>query len=243
MVDFVDGATTCSSARRSSRAGSTFRAPTRCSSTAPTCFGLAQLYQLRGRIGRAQRARVLLPHRPRGDQDDRRGAKKRLAVLQRFTELGAGFQIASHDLEIRGAGDLLGAEQSGAIAAVGFETYTPMLEEAVAELRGEPITGARSRALLRRPRASSPTTTCPTSASVSTFYRRLAGARRGRRARDARRDGGPLRRAARRGAAPRGHHDRQEPGCAGSARSATSWGRRGWCCRCAATRRSIRPRC
>jgi transcription-repair coupling factor (superfamily II helicase) len=55
-------------------------------------------------------------------------AKKRLAVLQRFTELGAGFNIASHDLEIRGAGDLLGAKQSGAIAAVGFETYTAMLE-------------------------------------------------------------------------------------------------------------------
>jgi transcription-repair coupling factor (superfamily II helicase) len=66
-------------------------------------------------------------------------AKQRLQVLQRFTELGAGFQIASHDLEIRGAGDLLGAEQSGHIAAVGFETYARILEEAVAELRGEAI--------------------------------------------------------------------------------------------------------
>jgi transcription-repair coupling factor (superfamily II helicase) len=66
-------------------------------------------------------------------------AKQRLAVLQRFSELGAGFQIASHDLEIRGAGDLLGARQSGTIAHVGFELYTRMLEEAVAELRGQPI--------------------------------------------------------------------------------------------------------
>jgi transcription-repair coupling factor (superfamily II helicase) len=101
-------------------------------------FGLAQLYQLRGRIGRSRERAfcyLLIPPEETLGSD----AKKRLAVLQRFTELGAGFQIASHDLEIRGAGDLLGAKQSGAIAAVGFETYTAMLEEAVASLKGEPI--------------------------------------------------------------------------------------------------------
>src|SRR5262249_25469566 len=82
-------------------------------------FGLAQLYQLRGRICRARERAfcyLLIPPAQALGSD----AKKRLAVLQRFSELGAGFQIASHDLEIRGAGDLLGAKQSGAIAAVGF---------------------------------------------------------------------------------------------------------------------------
>ena len=101
-------------------------------------FGLAQLYQLRGRIGRStQRAfcYLLVPPNDKMTGD----AKQRLAVLQRFCELGAGFQIASHDLEIRGAGDLLGAKQSGTIAHIGFDLYTKMLEEAVAELRGQPI--------------------------------------------------------------------------------------------------------
>src|SRR5207249_4401188 len=66
-----------------------------------------------------------------------RDAQKRLQVLQQFTELGAGFQIASHDLEIRGAGNLLGPDQSGPIAAVGFDLYTQLMEEAVAQLKGE----------------------------------------------------------------------------------------------------------
>jgi transcription-repair coupling factor (superfamily II helicase) len=102
------------------------------------CFGLAQLYQLRGRIGRSrERAYCYLLVPPEGAMTTE--AKARLAVLQRFTELGAGFQIASHDLELRGAGDFLGDRQSGEIAAVGFETYVKLLEEAVAELRGEEI--------------------------------------------------------------------------------------------------------
>jgi transcription-repair coupling factor (superfamily II helicase) len=67
-----------------------------------------------------------------------REAQLRLEVLQQFTELGAGFTIASHDLEIRGAGSLLGPDQSGAIAAIGFDLYTQLLEEAVAEMRGDP---------------------------------------------------------------------------------------------------------
>ena len=99
-------------------------------------FGLAQLYQLRGRVGRSRErawAYLLVPAR-RGITRD---AEKRLEVLQTFSELGAGFHVASHDLEIRGAGNLLGDEQSGAIEAVGFELYTQLLEEAVAELRGE----------------------------------------------------------------------------------------------------------
>ncbi len=101
-------------------------------------FGLAQLYQLRGRIGRsANRAYCyLLVPEPEHITDD---ARRRLEALQRFTELGAGFQIASQDLEIRGGGELLGAKQSGSIAAVGFDRYVKMLEAAVAELRGQPI--------------------------------------------------------------------------------------------------------
>ncbi len=99
-------------------------------------FGLAQLYQLRGRVGRAKQrayAYFLIP----GEGAISSEARERLRILQEISELGAGFRIATHDLEIRGAGDLLGARQSGNIAAVGFELYTELLEEAIAELRGE----------------------------------------------------------------------------------------------------------
>ena len=99
-------------------------------------FGLAQLYQLRGRVGRSkQRAYALLttPAGPRADG----GADKRLKVLQSLDSLGAGFTLASHDLDIRGAGNLLGEEQSGHIREVGFELYQQMLEEAVASSRAD----------------------------------------------------------------------------------------------------------
>jgi transcription-repair coupling factor (superfamily II helicase) len=100
-------------------------------------FGLAQLYQIRGRVGRSRErayAYLLVPARRPVTKD----AQKRLEVLQRFSELGAGFRIASHDLDIRGAGNLLGKDQSGQIEAVGFELYSELLDEAVRELRGEP---------------------------------------------------------------------------------------------------------
>lgn len=105
-------------------------------------FGLSQLYQLRGRIGRSKNRAYcyLLVPAPDKLSDD---ARKRLETLQRHTELGAGFAIASQDLELRGAGDLLGAKQSGSIAAIGFDAYTQMLEEAVAELQGLPIKSER----------------------------------------------------------------------------------------------------
>jgi len=99
-------------------------------------FGLAQLYQLRGRVGRAKQrayAYFLIP----GEGAISSEARERLKILQEISELGAGFRIATHDLEIRGAGDLLGARQSGNIAAVGFELYTELLEEAVSRLKGE----------------------------------------------------------------------------------------------------------
>ena len=101
-------------------------------------FGLSQLYQLRGRVGRSDRLAfcyLLVP----SDRVLSGDARKRLAAIQEFSDLGAGFRIAARDLEIRGAGNILGGEQSGQIAAVGFEMYTKLLEEAVRELKGEKI--------------------------------------------------------------------------------------------------------
>jgi transcription-repair coupling factor (superfamily II helicase) len=97
-------------------------------------FGLAQLYQIRGRIGRAKQRAYALFTIP-VDQKLTDTAERRLSVLQSLESLGAGFQLASHDLDIRGAGNLLGEEQSGHIREVGFELYQAMLEEAVLALR------------------------------------------------------------------------------------------------------------
>ncbi len=97
-------------------------------------FGLAQLYQIRGRVGRGQErahAYFLLPESGNTTPD----ALERLEVMQRFAELGSGFSVASHDLEMRGGGDLLGPQQSGQIAAVGFELYLELLDEAVKRLK------------------------------------------------------------------------------------------------------------
>lgn len=100
-------------------------------------FGLAQLYQLRGRVGRSkERAYCYLIVPADNALSDE--ARSRIEALERHTELGSGFQIASLDLELRGAGDLLGGEQSGSMASVGFDMFCHMLEEAVQELRGEP---------------------------------------------------------------------------------------------------------
>ena len=99
-------------------------------------FGLAQLYQLRGRVGRSSRqGYCYLLYPPQRELQDE--ALKRLETIRDFTHLGAGYQIALRDLEIRGAGDILGREQSGSIAAVGFELYCRMLNDAVLALRGE----------------------------------------------------------------------------------------------------------
>ena len=109
-------------------------------------FGLSQLYQLRGRVGRSDQLAYCYLTIP-GDRVLSSDARQRLAALREFTDLGAGFRIAARDLEIRGAGNLLGAEQSGHIAAVGIETYLKMLEETVAELRGEAVPEAPSTAI------------------------------------------------------------------------------------------------
>jgi transcription-repair coupling factor (superfamily II helicase) len=98
--------------------------------------GLSELYQLRGRVGRSNRrayAYLLIP--PENELTEI--ARRRLAALKEFSDLGAGFKIAALDLELRGAGNMLGGEQSGHIEAVGFELYTSMLEAAVKEMKGE----------------------------------------------------------------------------------------------------------
>ncbi len=95
-------------------------------------LGLSQLYQMRGRVGRSsQRAYAYFMYRP--DKVLNESAEKRLKAIQEFTELGAGFKLAMRDMEIRGAGNLLGAQQHGNIAAVGFAMYAAMLEEAIAK--------------------------------------------------------------------------------------------------------------
>src|SRR5205814_4196925 len=101
-------------------------------------YGLSQLYQLRGRVGRSDRpayAYLLIPPEDNLSQI----AKKRLAAIKEFSDLGSGFRVAALDLEIRGAGNLLGGEQSGHIDALGFEMYMKLLEETVRELKGEEI--------------------------------------------------------------------------------------------------------
>jgi transcription-repair coupling factor (superfamily II helicase) len=101
-------------------------------------YGLSQLYQLRGRVGRSNRrayAYLLIP----AEQELSPIARRRLAAIREFSDLGAGFRIAALDLELRGAGNMLGGEQSGHMDALGFDLYTQMLERTVAELRGEQI--------------------------------------------------------------------------------------------------------
>lgn len=101
-------------------------------------FGLAQLYQLRGRVGRSDRQAtcyLLVPDEEIITED----ARRRLSALTRHTDLGAGFQIAQHDLEIRGAGNLLGTDQSGFIEEIGYEMYTKLLNGAIRRLKGERV--------------------------------------------------------------------------------------------------------
>lgn len=101
-------------------------------------FGLAQLYQLRGRVGRAgiqAHAWLFYPQQSRLTDE----ARMRLRAIQEFAQLGSGYQLAMRDLEIRGAGDILGAEQSGQMDAIGFDLYAEMLEEAIREIKGQEI--------------------------------------------------------------------------------------------------------
>jgi transcription-repair coupling factor (superfamily II helicase) len=136
-------------------------------------FGLAQLYQLRGRVGRSDRLAFAYFLVPPG-QVLSATARARLAAIQEFCELGAGFRIAARDLEIRGAGNLLGAEQHGFIEAVGFETYCELLEEAIAELEGRPAPARREVELRLGLDLQLPDEYIPEPALRLSFYKRLA---------------------------------------------------------------------
>jgi len=136
-------------------------------------FGLAQLYQLRGRVGRDRHrayAYFLVPR----DVALTKDAMKRLAVLEELTELGSGFRIASHDLEIRGAGNLLGKDQYGQIHQVGYELYTQLLSEAVAEISGKAAAQEEEPELDLRIPAFLPDDYIPEAGERLQFYRRLA---------------------------------------------------------------------
>jgi transcription-repair coupling factor (superfamily II helicase) len=136
-------------------------------------FGLAQLYQLRGRVGRDRHrayAYFLVPR----DVALTRDATKRLAVLTELTELGSGFRIASHDLEIRGAGNLLGKDQSGQIHQVGYELYTQLLSEAMAEISGKEMAQEAEPELDLRIPAFLPDDYIPEAGVRLEFYRKLS---------------------------------------------------------------------
>jgi transcription-repair coupling factor (superfamily II helicase) len=136
-------------------------------------FGLADLYQLRGRVGRSHhRAYCYLLTPPRDAMTPE--AEKRLRVLEEHTDLGAGYRIALHDLEMRGAGNLLGADQSGFIAAVGFETYLRLLEETMQALKGEERRPAPEPELAFDADAFLPDRYVPDAQQKLALYRRLS---------------------------------------------------------------------
>jgi len=138
-------------------------------------LGLAQLYQLRGRVGRSTHrayAYLICPNEDALTHD----AQRRLEAIQDLTELGSGFRLANMDLEIRGAGDLLGSEQSGNLAAVGYETYMEMLAEIIEELRGR-IRHAEVDPEIKLPvEARLPEDYVPDVSQRLVLYKRLAGA-------------------------------------------------------------------
>lgn len=136
-------------------------------------FGLAQLYQLRGRVGRSDRrayAYLLIPPLEVLSEE----ARKRLKVIEEFSYLGSGFQLALRDLEIRGAGNILGPEQHGFITAIGFDLYCRLLEEAVRELKGEEVTELPEPELSIRVDAYIPDEYIPDCEQKTWVYQRMA---------------------------------------------------------------------
>ena len=172
---------TCCCRPRSSKAGSTSRRANTLIVHRADRFGLAQLYQLRGRVGRAKTRAYAYLTMPT-DRTITEAATKRLQVLADLDSLGAGFQLASHDLDIRGAGNLLGDEQSGHIKEVGFELYQSMLEEAIIELKAGGDARARGiHAADQHRRADpdprdtmSPTSTCAWASTAASASSRTA---------------------------------------------------------------------
>ncbi len=139
-------------------------------------YGLSQLYQLRGRVGRSDRrayAYLLVP--PEDSLSP--VAKKRLAAIREFSDLGSGFRVAALDLEIRGAGNLLGGEQSGHIEAVGFDMYMKLLEETIRELKGEEIEDDLRAAVNLRVDLRVDESYIPDVNQRLTVYRRMAAVR------------------------------------------------------------------
>jgi len=139
-------------------------------------YGLAQLYQLRGRVGRSDRrayAYLLVP--PEDSLSP--VARKRLAAIREFSDLGSGFRVAALDLEIRGAGNLLGGEQSGHIEAIGFDMYMKLLEQTVRELKGEEIEDERAAAVNLRVDLRIDERYIPDMNQRLTVYRRMAAVR------------------------------------------------------------------
>ena len=139
-------------------------------------FGLAQLYQLRGRVGRDRHRAYAYFVVPK-DVALTRDATRRLAVLEELTELGSGFRVASHDLEIRGAGNLLGKDQSGQIHQVGFELYTQLLSETVAEISGKTSSQEEEPELELRVPAFLPDDYIEEAGERLEFYRKLSSAK------------------------------------------------------------------
>jgi transcription-repair coupling factor (superfamily II helicase) len=139
-------------------------------------YGLAQLYQLRGRVGRSDRrayAYLLVP--PEDNLSPI--AKKRLAAIREFSDLGSGFRVAALDLEIRGAGNLLGGEQSGQIEAVGFDMYMKLLEQTIKELKGEEVDDAVRANVNLRVDLRVDESYIPDMNQRLTIYRRIAAVR------------------------------------------------------------------
>ena len=136
-------------------------------------LGLAQLYQLRGRVGRSDRqAYAYLIYKP--DKVLSEIAEKRLSAIREFTDLGSGYRIAMRDLEIRGAGNLLGAEQSGQMAAIGFDLYCQLLSKAVSELKGEEVEDIELPKVDLPVDAFIPQGYMPTEAHRILFYKKMA---------------------------------------------------------------------
>ena len=137
-------------------------------------LGLAQLYQLRGRVGRATVQAYGYLFYPQ-DRAITEGAQKRLRVIEEFTDLGSGFKIALRDLEIRGAGNILGAEQHGHIVTVGYELYCRLLEEAVMALKGETVEETVETRISLPVEAYLPDDYVPDSRQKVSIYKKIAG--------------------------------------------------------------------
>jgi transcription-repair coupling factor (superfamily II helicase) len=151
-------------------------------------FGLSQLYQIRGRVGRSQTrafAYFLVPETAVITED----ARERLAVLQRFVELGSGYMIATHDLEIRGGGDVLGEAQSGHIGSVGYEMYLELLQDEIHRLKGEEVAKPLEDVEINLPFAAMlPESYVPDMRDRLLLYRRLSALRTEEQIEDARRE-------------------------------------------------------